>query len=188
MSEVYFMPLWIILSYCIIAVLCIFSIVKLFTTEKKFYAKSALSTYIFYTIIFLAVWIFKIAVPAYTLFLTMLTILGACFFGHYLGGYTKSNTFDRYLHAFGAFSYSLLTYCILDDFVDTGSSVLFQAIFIFLVGNTLGVFFELIEMFHDRKKDEPKSQKGLQDTDMDMLFNLIGSFIAGVFAYFWLLQ
>ncbi len=182
------MPLWIIISYCIVAVLCIFSIVKLFSAGKKPYAKAALSTYAFYTVIFLAIWIFKISVPSYTLFFTMLAILGACFFGHYLGGYTKSNTFDRYLHAFGAFSFSLLTYCIIDDFINTGNSALFQAIFIFLVGNTLGVFFELIEMLHDvRKKNEPKSQKGLQDTDMDMLFNIIGSIISAIFAYFLLL-
>lgn len=182
------MPGWIVFSYLVVAGFCVFSIIKLFAAGKKPYAKAALSTYVFYTIVFLTIWIFKIAVPAYTLLLTMLTILGACFFGHYLGGYTKSRTFDRYLHGFGAFSFSLFAYCILDDFIDTRSSTLFQAIFIFFAGNTLGVFFELIEMLHDRKGDEPKSQKGLQDTDMDMLFNLIGSLLAGVFGYFWLLS
>lgn len=181
------MPLWIIISYCVTAAFSIFSIVKLYSDGKKSYGKAALSTYIFYTVLFLAVWFLNIAVPSYLLLLSMLVVFGACFLGHYLGGYTKSRTFDRYLHAFGAFSYSLFAYCILDNYIDTGGSLLFQAIFIFLAGNTLGVLFEFTEMWHDRKKDEPKSQKGLRDTDMDMLANLIGSALAGVYAYFWLL-
>ncbi|KAF5072959.1 hypothetical protein DSECCO2_196660 [anaerobic digester metagenome] len=183
------MPLWIIISYSIITALCIFSVIKLFARGDIPYAKEALSTYIFYTIFFVAIWIFQIEIPTYILLLTMLTILFACFLGHYLGGYTKSRTFDRYLHAFGSFSFALVTYCTLDNFISTGSSILFQAIFIFCAGNTLGVFFELIEMCHDvSKKDEPKTQKGLRDTDMDMLCNLIGSTLAAVFSFFWLLQ
>ncbi|MGI6261320.1 MAG: hypothetical protein ACOYJR_05715 [Acutalibacteraceae bacterium] len=93
------------------------------------------------------------------------------------------------LHAFGAFSFSLFLYCILDDFIPTGGSLLFRSLFIFLLGNTLGVFFELLEMLHDtKKKKESKSQKGLRDTDMDMIFNLFGSAPAGLFAYFRILM
>lgn len=191
------MPVWLIVSYCILSALCIFSIVRLFQVKKKTYAKSALSVYIFYTAVFLAIWILKIAVPSYLLLLTMLTILGACFFGHYLDYYTKSKTFNRYLHGFGSFSFSLLTYCILVHYIEDGGSLLFRALFVFLAGNTLGIIFELIEMRHDKKtskkrqeklKNTEKSQKGLMDTDMDILFNLIGSALAAIFAYFWLLK
>ncbi len=181
------MPVWLLIVYGIVSAMCIFSAVKLFSQDKKIYAKSALAAYFFYLAVFLAIWIFQIHVPSYLLLLTMLTILGACFFGHYLGGYTKSKTFDRYLHGFGSFSFALLTYCVVDHYVNTGGSLLFRALFVFLTGNTLGVFFELIEMVSDGKHSV-KSQKGLQDTDMDMLFNLMGSLLAGVFAYFWLLQ
>ena len=183
------MPLWIIISFSIISALCIFSVIKLFARGDIPYGKEALSTYIFYTIYFVAIWISRITIPSYILLLSMLTILGACFLGHYLGGYTKSRTFDRYLHAFGSFSFSLLTYCTLNNFINTGSSKLFQSVFIFCVGNTLGVFFELMEMCHDiSKKEEPKTQKGLRDTGMDMIFNLIGSSLAAIFSFFWLLQ
>lgn len=184
------MDVWILISFGIVSALCIFSVVKLFTKKKKVFANSALSTYLFYTVIFLALWVFNIKVPPYQLLLTMLTVLGACFLGHYLECYTKSKTFDRYLHAFGSFSFSLLTYSILNHFIVTGGSLLFRALFIFLIGNTLGVFFELVEMHHDKKikLKNVKSQKGLKDTDTDMLFNLFGSVLAAVFAYFWLLQ
>ena len=56
------MPVWLIVSYCILSALCIFSIVRLCQVKKKTYAKSALSVYIFYTAVFLAIWILKIAV------------------------------------------------------------------------------------------------------------------------------
>jgi hypothetical protein len=180
------MPGWILISYLVVSVLCIFGAVKLFGADQKSYGKSALSSYLAYTVVFLAIWIFRVEVPAYTLFLTMLAVLGNCFFGHYMGGYTKSKTYDRYLHAFGTFSFALFVYCILVNFVEAGGSRLFRAIFIFSLGGTLGVLFEMIEMLHDKKKNEEKSQKGLQDTNMDMLANLIGSLLAAIFAYFWL--
>lgn len=182
------MPIWIIISFLVLSALCIFSAVKLFSNNRKAYAKAALGAYIFYAAVYLAIWIFRIDVPPYLLLLTMLTVLGSSFFGHYLECYTKSRTFDRYLHGFGTFSFALLTYCVMDDFITTGGSMLFRAVFIFFAGNTVGVLFELFEMLHDvTNKTEPKSQKGLRDTDMDMCFNLIGSVLAGVFAYFWLL-
>lgn len=180
------MPLWIIISFLVLSAFCIFSIAKLFGRGEKEYAKSALSTYAFYTILFFVMWIFKLSMPSFIILLSMITVLIACFIGHYLRYYTQSKTFDRYLHAFGSFSFSLLTYFILSNIMDTHASKLFQGIFIFLTGNTLGVFFELIEAKHDRKA-VTKSQKGLKDTDMDMLFNLIGSGISGIFACFWLL-
>lgn len=178
---------WINVTFGILTVFCVFAIYQLFKEGKKPYAKAAISTYGVFAVLFLVIGIFKVNIPPYTLILGMLTIFGACFLGHYLGGYTKSRTFDRYLHAFGSFSFSLLIYFFMEHFITTGGSLLFRAIVVFLMGNTLGVFFELIEMYHDvKKKKEPKSQKGLRDTDMDMLFNLMGAFLAGVGFYVWL--
>ncbi len=180
------MATWIIYCFIILSIFCIFSIIKLFNRGEKEYAKSAVSTYATFSVIFICMLLFSIKIPSYIIFLTILTIFIACFVGHYLSFYTKSNTFDRYLHGFGSFSFSLFFYCIVDNYINTGSSKIFQSIFIFLLGNTLGVFFELIEAMHD-KSNPIKSQKGLMDTNTDMLFNLIGSVLAGLFAYIWLL-
>lgn len=168
--------------------LCIFAAVRLFLAHKPDYGKSILGVWLFYTAVFFSIWIFQISVPPYLLPLTMLTVLGSCYLGYYLRLYDTSRVFDRYLHAFGTFSFALLTGCILDDFLTTGGSTLYRALFIVLLGNTLGVLFELTEMLHDSKKRMPKSQRGLRDTDLDLLFNLIGSILAGGFAYFLILQ
>lgn len=121
------MPIWIIVSYKGVSVLSIFSVVGLYGKQKKQYAKSALSTYIFFTLVFLALWMFRLTVPSYIVLLSMLTVLSACFLGHYLEYYMRSKTFDRHLHALGAFSFALLSFCILDDLIDTASSKMSQA-------------------------------------------------------------
>ena len=185
--EVINMPIWIIVSFTVFSVLCIFAVAKLFGRGTVEYAKAALGSYLIYTVVFVLIWIFSVSVPAYIVFIAMLTTLFTVVLGHYAELYVRSKTFDRYLHAFGSFSLALFLYCILDDFVMSGGSVLFRALFIFLLGNTAGVVFELFEAACDAKGRAVKSQKGLKDTDMDMLFNLIGSLLAGAFAYFWIL-
>lgn len=174
------MAIWIVTAYCIGSLPCIYSIAKLYGVKSP-YAKSALSIYVFYMLIFLAIGFSRTAVPPEILLFTMLTIFFTCVFGHYLKYFIRSKVFDRYLHAFGAFSFAPLAYCVVDRFVETGGSSLFRALFVFLTGNTLGVLFELIEMRHD-EKNAAKDQKGLMDTDMDLLCNLIGSAASGVYA------
>jgi len=180
------MPVWIVVSYLIVSACCVFSVARLYRRQRKGSALSALSAYLSYTLAFLAIWIFGLIVPSYLILLTMLTVLLACAVGDYLGYYERSKIFDRYLHAYGSFSFALFSYCVLDDLTQVGGSKIFRALCVFLIGNTLGALFELIEARHDTKS-KVKSQKGLKDTDMDMLSNMIGSVLAGVFAYVWLL-
>lgn len=181
------MATWIIFSTIILAILCIFAAMKLYNKNQPEYAKAVLTSCIAFLISFVVIWLFNIDVPSYIIFLAILTVLISCFFGHYLGLYTSSNTFERYLHGFGSFAFSLYFYCIIDHFFNSGSSRLFQAIFIFLLGNTIEVIFELLEAKHDTKSNV-KSQKGLKDTNIDMLFNVFGSILAGIFAYIWILK
>ncbi len=180
------MPSWIIVSYLICSAAIIFAIVRLFARGNKPYAKAGVMVYLVYTLLFAAIWIFSLPVPSFLIFLTMLTALACCFCGYYLDLYNHSPyVFDRSLHAFGAFSFSLTAYCIIAGVTQPGGSLLFRALFVFCIGNTLGAVFELLEAAHDSKKNVPvKGQKGLQDTNMDMLFNAIGSLLAGVFSYF----
>lgn len=180
------MPVWILICYLIVSVFVIFAIVRLYGRGEKVHAKSALTQYAAYTIIFIALYFFHLSVPSYALLLTMLTVLLSSFCGHYLGYYTRFGTFDRYLHAFGTFSFSLMIYCIINSLLETGGSKFFRALVVFLIGNTLGAVFELGEAAGDSGK-KTKNQKGLKDTNFDMLCNLIGASLSGVFAYFWML-
>jgi uncharacterized membrane protein YjdF len=115
----------------------------------------------------------------------MIAAFFSAFFGHYLRMYYRSIVFDRYLHTYGTFSFSLLFFYLLDHFLMMGGSHLFLAVFVFLLGNTLGVIFELMEFKFDlNPSNTVKAQHGLKDTDTDMLFNLFGAIGAAIFVYF----
>ncbi len=87
--------------------------------------------------------------------------------------------FDRYLHTYGSFSFALLAYSLVLNLFVTGGSKAYQSLFVFTIGMALGAIFELIEARSDWKKGS-NNQRGLQDTNMDMLGDLIGSLLAGV--------
>jgi hypothetical protein len=63
---------------------------------------------------------------------------------------------------------------------------LYAAIFVFALGITIGTVFEIIEFVFDKSK-HTKMQKNLKDTDVDMVFNVIGSVFAAVISYFFIL-
>ena len=104
-------------------------------------------------------------------------------FCYYLKLYEISRVFDRYLHAFGAFTFALLVYFILGRFIEYGGSRTFLALYVLTLGVTVGTIFELFEFCMDIK-EAANMQKGLRDTNTDMLFNLLGSFAAAVCAFF----
>ncbi|MGI5849346.1 MAG: hypothetical protein ACOX8Q_04695 [Christensenellales bacterium] len=107
------------------------------------------------------------------------------FFGYYLKLFERSKTFDRYVHAYSSFSYSLLAYSTLSNLIDMRASKVLTALFIVTLGISLGVFTEIAEFLSDkRKKLGANLQKGLVDTNFDLIFDSLGSLAAGVFAYF----
>lgn len=179
------MPLWMIIAYAVISAIIIFAIVKMIKRKITQFVKISFSSIIGYSLLFFVVWIFKLPIPSYIILLTMLTSLLTCYFGYYRMLYQHSRVFDRFVHAFSTFSMSLLAYSIIKVFITVGGSRLFQALFVFAAGMTVGSIFELKEAYHDAKKrKEIKEQKGLRDTNMDILFDLIGSCLSALFAYY----
>ena len=71
---------------------------------------------------------------------------------------------------------------MLNSFIMLRSSrpAVFTFILISLIGISLGTFFELIEFSLDSLFNE-HNQLGLIDTDLDLVFDCIGSFLAGGF-------
>ena len=139
-----------------------------------------------YTALAAAVLLLRLDVPHYALWLGTLTVWLSGFMGHYLGKYTSSVWFDRCLHVFGSFSFALIVYCVIRSFAPEGGSVLFRALFVWALGGFVGAAFEVMEFIHDKTKGT-RNQHGLQDTDTDLAANLIGGFLAGAFAFFFLL-
>lgn len=115
-----------------------------------------------------------------TVFL-IITIFGHTYVGEYCGIYHKSKKYDRFLHLFGSFTFSLFAYSIIESLVKPVSySKVYVAIFVATLGITIGVLFELIEFVFDKLAKYEKNQHGLADTDFDLIFNVIGSILAGV--------
>lgn len=152
-------------------------------TGNKLYLKPLLITNILFGLYVVAEVIFDIGVPYLLRGLVIIALFIHTFFGYFKDLYTRSKTFDRYVHAFGSFAYALFFYTLLSQLTNTSvTSKLFGAVMVTFTGIAVGAVFETIEYAIDRKMPV-KTQRGLKDTDMDLICNGIGSIAAGVAAY-----
>ncbi|MEL7566389.1 MAG: hypothetical protein AAGU27_16110 [Dehalobacterium sp.] len=119
----------------------------------------------------------------YIRIILIITLTGHSLIGEYFHAYHKSVYFDKALHVFGTFSFSLFAYDLFINFIEikTSRPVIFTFILVSLMGIWLGTFFELVEFSLDLIFKE-NNQNGLLDTDLDLLCDLIGALLAGFFA------
>ncbi len=111
----------------------------------------------------------------------IITLLSNSFLGDYLGLYYSSAYFDKALHIFGSFSFSIFIFSIfLGKGHFKGVSKTFIFISILLIGSFIGTMFEIGEFICDQIF-QMKNQNGLVDTDLDMICNTVGAAIAGIF-------
>ncbi len=174
-----------ILIFVVFSFIEIFTFIKLKNRNQAKIVKTAITSYIIFSLLWLAVQWHLLAVNEYILILCMISLAGHHYIGFYWDFYMRSKTVDRYLHAFGTFSFALLFYRLLQNFVLTGGSKAYQAIFVFTTGVALGALFETFEYAQDAKNGT-HHQHGLKDTNFDVIFNMIGSLGAAIFAYFYL--
>lgn len=100
--------------------------------------------------------------------------------GQYLNLYNKSSYFDKGLHLVGTFAVSILTYQVLASlFGYQLKSKVMIFLFVSSLGITSGTLFEIFEFSLDIIFNG-NNQKGLVDTNVDMIFNVIGATIAGL--------
>ena len=151
----------------------IFSAVMLFigvaAIVKKRYTllPEHIATYIFY-LAFLII------------FMVLITLIGNSLIGKYLYVYNTSKHYDRFLHAFGAFSFALFYYSILHKLaMPIVSSKFYIGVFVAAIGISIGCIFEIYEFIADSITTS-NNQHGLKDTNFDMISNIIGSSIAGI--------
>ncbi len=164
--------------FTIFEIVCLREFVK---RRNKALVSEVIVSYVLTSALLLWLYFDNVSVPKYMIILFLLCLVMNTFLGYYLNLYNESKTFDRYLHAFGSFSFSILAYSILSDvFNQTFDSDLFAGIIVFSLGITLGTIFEIIEFISDKSRNT-KHQHGLADTDYDMIFNMIGSVIAAVY-------
>lgn len=169
-----------------LAAFCIaeaYAAVQLYRKNEKKLAAQVMLPPALYLFFLLALYPLKVRIPYIVLIFYLITIFAHTFIGYYLNLYNRSKKFDRCLHGFGTFSTSLLFYLTLAQLTGPGGSVLFRAVFVAALGIAMSLIYEVMEFFHDAKSKE-KMQRGLRDTDFDMLSNIIGGIAAAVFAAF----
>jgi hypothetical protein len=136
-----------------------------------------------FAVYLLALCIFRISIPYLVLAFATVTVFLHTFVGLYLKLYRKSKVYDRYLHGFGSFSFALLLYLTLSKVTVPGGSVVFRAVFVAAIGIASGAVFEIVEFVHDLR-NKTNMQRGLKDTNLDLIFDVIGSAAAAILAAF----
>lgn len=110
-----------------------------------------------------------------------LTLLSHSIVGEYFKIYESSKFFDKGLHFFGTFTFSLIVYNLLSTWIRFRPSHRRLATFVIVLalGISIGTLFELLEYFMDVVFNE-YNQRGLKDTNLDQICNLIGAVSAAV--------
>lgn len=111
----------------------------------------------------------------------MITVVFNAYFGEYLKLYYTNQFFDKILHMFGTFSFSLAAYSIVNKKIQFNTnSRLFIFIIVLSLGTFLGTLFEIAEFTMDSFLGT-YNQHGLTDTNLDVIFNMLGAAFSGVY-------
>jgi hypothetical protein len=177
------MPVIVWAAFIILTLIEIYIVFRLARQREPALIKNIVPPYVAFTAFMLAAHFTRLRIPEIVMILAMVSLFGQTFLGYYLRLYGRTKTFDRGNHAFGCFAYSMLAYFTLTALFSEAIPPALAGIIIASLGITLGVFVEMAEFALDsRKHIEIKQQKGLKDTNFDLLSDVIGSALAGVFA------
>lgn len=171
------------------AFLVAFSLVEFFLlrsfalTKEKTGLKSAAIALVFLWLIAAASYYYQLRIPDAAYVFIILSLFTDSYFGYYQRRYYKSKKYDRVQHVLGSFSFAIFFYFLFSNILNYGGSRTFRAFFVLLLGVFYGTVYEIFEFISDRKNRE-KMQRGLKDTDMDLISDVIGSLSASVLSYF----
>lgn len=117
----------------------------------------------------------------YVRVMVVITIVFDGLFGCYLDLYTKSSIFDKMLHAFGTYAFSLFAYVLVVQLLKHPVHSLFKFILVVSLGVSLGAFYEILEFLTDTfSHPMPISQPSLLDTNLDLIGDVIGANFAAI--------
>jgi len=127
-------------------------------------------------------YIYKFRISYYIRLAVVIAIISDSFFGFYFNFYVTSPVFDRIQHVFGAYALALFFYAILTHFMhETFEIRWIRFVFVAAIGIAAGSLYEVMEFAVDTiMKPQILNQPSLQDTDLDLISNTIGSLFAGI--------
>lgn len=125
---------------------------------------------------------YKIYIHNYIKAITYFSVLCHTLIGEAFDFYTKSYIYDKILHIFGTYAITLFIYALINQVIHTElDSEYREFLFIFLLGISLGTFFEIAEFIIDITiKPKVRSQTNLVDTNLDLIFDVLGSLISAL--------
>ena len=175
---------WILFAFFVIFSLIELLLLKEFIKRKnKIAIKSAIASIVFLALIYIASYFYNFVVPDAAYIIVIISLFLDSFFGYYRNLYYKSKKYDRVQHVIGSFSFAIFFYFFLSNIFEYGDSKLFRAFYILLLGIFYGTICEIVEFISDLNSKE-KMQRGLRDTNFDMVSDVIGSLSAAIFSYF----
>ncbi len=120
----------------------------------------------------------KLSIPLYVVIIVLISLSCHTIGGQLLNLYVDSSIFDKYLHIFGTYSFTLLIYFYLR--INELSLGKWQKFFFtMMIGLSLATIYELMEFATDYFiKPTVPAQQGLLDTDLDLLSDLAGALLA----------
>jgi len=147
------------------------------------YTRSVMGTTCFWVIYAFLEARYGIYMNTYVRVMAVLTLLFDGFFGSYLDLYTTSSIFDKILHVFGTYAFSLFAYVLVVQLLKHPVNSSFKFILVVSLGVSLGAFYEILEFLTDTFSHPiPISQPSLLDTDLDLIGGAIGAVIAAIHA------
>jgi len=147
------------------------------------YARSVVfTTFLQLVFVFLEVK-YQLFMSTYVRVLVMVTFFLDAAFGYYFDLYITSVVFDKFLHFFGAYTFSLFAYIFVAQLQGSSLAKPVKFILVACLGLSLGAFYEILEFIFDSiSHADPPSQPNLLDTDLDLTADLLGSLLAGCHA------
>ncbi|MBS4534748.1 hypothetical protein GOQ29_03860 [Clostridium sp. D2Q-14] len=164
--------------------ICIIVLLAAFIVNKQYsYILNLIFIYVVYIIIINYEKRKVIDISNLVKFLFVLISISHLALGQYFNFYETGTYFDKALHLIGIFGISLFSYEVLisvfDEYIN---SKILISVFVFSIGITLGNLFEIFEFILDVILNK-SNQHGLVDINLDLIFNSIGAFIAGIWIY-----
>ena len=158
----------------------IFTAIALLASDKVYYEYDVVGVCVLYLIYIYLESKYNLYVSNFIRSIVILTLTIHTFMGKLLNYYQTVPAFDIVLHIFGTYSLVLFTNSIMDKVLGINFSTrLNKFIFLMLLGGCLGAIYEIFEFLLDLTLKPPiPYQPGLIDTDLDMISDIMGSFIA----------
>ncbi len=124
---------------------------------------------------------YNIQLSNYTRLIVITVLFCDSFVGLYLNLYVTSTIFDKILHVFGSYAFSLFAYTLICKLTHPAINQAFRFLFVISLGLSIGAIYEISEFIGDLIfQPSAPSQPSLLDTDLDLIADAIGSLIAAI--------